>query len=284
MKNSFKFSISICPEPLPKSMPFVFTGDIPRSFDRVKAAGYDAVEIVLRDPDRTLDVNQVIKGCERTGLGVSAIMTALDYVLDKLSMIDDNEDVRNECHRRMIRNIEIAHEVGCDTIIVGCVKGNLPYDDTRDLYYKRFKDELLRLSDETAKYGICLGVEGINFYVNNYLNTLKDITDLIHELGRDNIKVHMDTHHMAIEESNMLEAVKYAGKNIGYVHFTENNRMYPGSGKTDFLSILKELRKIDYKGYIGLEIAPKPDEDTCAVKSMEYLNKLVELVDFPTIF
>ena len=278
MNNDFKFSLSISTEPLSPSAPVIFRGNIFDIIDKSKAIGYDAIELQLRNPKK-IDGPQLKTYCENVNMKISAIATGLEYSLNGLSMIDDNEANRLLAREHLFGHVELAEILDCP-IIIGCVRGNIPSGADKKEYIERFREEMLLLSNNAKKHNVTIVLEAINFYVNNYLNSIRETCNFIDSLGCDNVKLHIDTHHMAIEECNMLSAVQYAGKRIGYVHFTENNRLYPGAGSVDFWSIMQILKETAYSGYIALEIAPIPDEDTCATKGLEYLKKLCELVDY----
>jgi len=278
MKNGFRFGLSIATEPLAPSAPVVFRGDISDIIRKSKNIGYDGIELQLRNPEK-IDPNQIMQLCNENGISITAIATGLEYSLNGLSMIHADLSQRTEMRRRLFIDIELAEKFKCP-VIIGCVRGNIPSGDDPVPYYECLRNELLALSEKAAQHGVTIVLEAINFYVNNYLNSIRDTCDFIDSLGCDNIKLHIDTHHMAIEESDMLAAVRYAGKRIGYVHFAENNRLYPGAGCINFWRIMQILREIEYSGYIVMEIVPLPDADTCAERSLAYLLSLCDLVKF----
>ena len=275
MKNRFRFSLSIATEKLSPSAPVIFRGEIQDIIKKAKQIGYDGIELQLRDPDK-LDAEAVKKYCEAEKMGISAIATGLEYSLNGLSMIDDDNARREKMRGKLIKDIELAGFFGCP-VIIGCVRGNIPSDRDPSIYLQRFQKEMLLLSDVAEQHHVTLVLEAINFYLNNYLNTIQETCDFIDSLGRSNIKLHIDTHHMVIEEINMARAVRYAGSRIGYVHFADNNRMYPGAGSIDFKSIVEALDSVHYNGYITLEIIPRPSDEACAVRGLEYLNSLMNI-------
>lgn len=278
MKNGFKFGLSVATELLSPSSPVVFRGDISEIIRKSMHIGYDGIELQLRNPEK-IDPDAIIACCQENGIEITAIATGLEYTLNRLSMIDDDMSVREEMRKRLFLDVELAEKFNCP-VIIGCVRGNIPHTGDPELYLNRFREEMLLLSDKASQHGVTIVLEAINFYVNNYLNSVRQTCDFIDSLGRDNIKLHIDTHHMAIEEADMLQAVKYAGERIGYVHFAENNRLYPGGSSVDFWSIMQILKTIGYDGYIVLEIVPIPDEATCAERGLDYLHKLCDLIKF----
>ncbi|WP_410795689.1 TIM barrel protein [Paenibacillus sp. J5C2022] len=76
---------------------------------------------------------------------------------------------------------------------------------------------------------------------------------LIDEIGENNVKVHLDTYHMNIEEKSLKEAILHAGDKLGHIHLNENDWGIPGTGHLDWDGIFQSLKKIGYKGYASLE-------------------------------
>lgn len=107
--------------------------------------------------------------------------------------------------------------------------------------------------------GVKIFIEAINRYEINTMNTAGDVVDLIDEYELTNTFVHLDTFHMNIEEVNIAKAIELCGDKLGYIHFADSNRSYPGAGHIDFSKVIKALHHINYKGCISVECLPLPD-------------------------
>lgn len=110
---------------------------------------------------------------------------------------------------------------------------------------------------EVGKYaqdlGVTIGIEPVNRYETNLINTSQQACALRDMIGLDNIRIHLDTYHMNIEEKSFYEATKLAGKDLIHYHLCENDRGIPGTGTVQWDDIFRALKEIDYKGYAGLE-------------------------------
>ncbi len=53
------------------------------------------------------------------------------------------------------------------------------------------------------------------------------------------------------------------------------NRWYPGAGHIDFAELVDTLKQVDYQGFVSAEIMAFPDPDTAAMKTIEYMRKLI---------
>jgi D-psicose/D-tagatose/L-ribulose 3-epimerase len=109
------------------------------------------------------------------------------------------------------------------------------------------------LSSEAAAAGVPVNLEVVNRYETNVVNTAAAMLELIDETGADNLRVHLDTYHMNIEEDGFVQPVEQVGDRLGYVHIGESHRGYLGSGTIDFDSFFAALRATDYQGFVTFE-------------------------------
>jgi sugar phosphate isomerase/epimerase len=98
--------------------------------------------------------------------------------------------------------------------------------------------------------------------------------DLIERVGAANFGLLLDTFHMNIEEPVVEESIRACGERIFHFHVADSNRWYPGMGHLDFKSIITTLFATGYQGYISGEFMPKPDSDTAAAMSIDYLRQI----------
>jgi sugar phosphate isomerase/epimerase len=85
---------------------------------------------------------------------------------------------------------------------------------------------------------------------------------------------------MAIEEKNLKDAILYCrNKPLGYVHYSDNNRLYPGGGALDFRELTRALMDIGYSGYITLECLPFPSAEESARRGLAYMKSIETMVN-----
>ena len=109
------------------------------------------------------------------------------------------------------------------------------------------------LADFAANLGINLCLEVLNRFENHVLNTAQEGVAFVREVGKPNVKVHLDTFHMNIEENSFAEAIRTAGPLLGHFHTGENNRRVPGKGLLPWHEIGGALREIGYDGAVVME-------------------------------
>lgn len=101
--------------------------------------------------------------------------------------------------------------------------------------------------------GVTVGIEPVNRYETNLINTAAQGVQLKTMIDRPNIRIHLDTYHMNIEEKNFYDATMLAGKDLIHYHLCENDRGIPGTGTVHWDDIFRALKDLHYKGYAGLE-------------------------------
>ena len=94
--------------------------------------------------------------------------------------------------------------------------------------------------------GIDLVMEVVNRFETNLLNTAAQGLKYLDDVGADNVRLHLDTFHMNIEEASPAAAIRMAGDKLAYFHFNENYRGYLGTGTIDFPSIFDALVEIGF--------------------------------------
>ena len=70
----------------------------------------------------------------------------------------------------------------------------------------------------TTWAGITVGLEFVNRYESNLLNTSAQTVEYIREIGSDNLVVHLDSYHMNIEEKDMHGAIRASKSRLVDVH------------------------------------------------------------------
>ena len=277
-KLRFKYGITCALEELPLTQPVALRGSIDDVCAIAKDFGYEGIELHIRDPGR-YSAEQIRKTVDDYGLGVCAVANGMEYTAGGLSLIDDNEGKRDDALKRIMEHADFASVLNA-RLIVGIMRGNIPRGADAGKYLGYFSEALGKICDYAGKKHIEVVLESILRYINNYLCGVRETMDFITSLGRKELSLHIDTHSMAIEERNLKESILYCrGKALGYVHYSDNNRYYPGGGALDFIEITRTLFEIGYKGFITMECLPWPSAEECARRALVYMKSIERIVD-----
>ena len=273
----FRYGISAALEELPETQPVTLRGPIEELCKTAKGIGYDALELHIREPKR-YNAKKIRSVTEQYGLSICATANGMEYTVGGLSLIDDDPDKREQAITRVFEHVDFVAELGA-MLIVGIMRGNVPQGKPVPPYRDRFAKALKRVCDYAARKQVSVVLESILRYINNYLNSVPETMDFITALGCKNLSLHLDTHSMALEEKNLKESILYCrNKPLGYVHYSDNNRYYPGGGALDFRELTHALVDIGYTGYISIECLPWPTAEESARRGLSYLKSIVNTV------
>jgi len=104
-----------------------------------------------------------------------------------------------------------------------------------------------------ADHGVTLAIEPLNRFETDLVNTAAQVVRLVDEVAHPNVKVHLDTFHMMIEEKSLLDAIVLAGPRLVHFHACESNRGTPGSGLVPWDQVADGLKAIGYGGDLVIE-------------------------------
>lgn len=232
----------------------VWAGDVsPESIERAarnsREAGFDVLELSLHDTT-SLDVEHACGVLERYGMGV-ACSRGLAFEADVSS---DDAQIVARGEALLHESLTVAADLGARNLCGALYSALGKYAQPVTSQGRANAVSVLRqLAVDARARGVGLGIEVINRYESNVLNTARQALEFIDDIGEDNVFVHLDTYHMNIEEANMFTPVLECADRLGYVHIGESHRGYLGSGQVDFDSFFHALARIGYSGGITFE-------------------------------
>ena len=102
--------------------------------------------------------------------------------------------------------------------------------------------------------GVSLGVEPLNRFETDFLNTIDQTIEFVDKINMDNVKIYADTFHMNIEVKSLPDALRKCGDRLLGLHACGNDRGTPGEdGSIDWQGIKKALNELSYKGPLVIE-------------------------------
>ena len=212
-------------------------------------AGYGLIEIPALDP-KSIDVEHTKATLKEFGLkGACSLGLSFDADIN-----NDDSEIAKRGEARLMDALNVVEHLGGDYLggVIFSALGKYKFPPT-----KKARDNavaaLKRLAIAAQAKGITLGLEPVNRYESNLLNTGSQALEMIKDIGEPNVVVHLDIYHMNIEEQDLVSPVLEAGNKLGYVHIGASHRGPLGTGNIDFDSFFGALAKIGYKGTITFE-------------------------------
>jgi D-psicose/D-tagatose/L-ribulose 3-epimerase len=220
-----------------------------RAVRRAAAVGYDLVELPMFDPEQ-LDLVAVRAALDETGLAVNCSL-GLPFDADISSA---NPEIAAAGERLLLGVVHAAGRLRAGLVagVIHSAMGKHPGPAT-PANWEAASAGLRRVADAAGSLGMRLGLEVVNRYESNLVNTAATAVALVDAISRENVVVHLDTYHMNIEERGPFEAVGDCGDKLGYVHVGESARGYLGSGSVDLTGLVRALAQAGYTGAITFE-------------------------------
>ena len=245
--------------------PWIYWESIDKSFPKAKALGFDAVELFTPG---VIDCEELKKELEKNDIALAAVGTGAGKVLKCLTMTDPDAEIRNDAISFINEIIRFGAEFGAPAII-GSMQGNVLPGGNREQSLGWLREALETLGQCAEDVGVKLIYELLNRYETNLFNRLEDTAAFVKSLETENVVLLADLFHMNIEEANLADAIRKAGKLVGHVHFADSNRNPIGFGHTDMADVAAALKEIAYNGYLSAEALPYPDPDKAAEQTIK---------------
>jgi D-psicose/D-tagatose/L-ribulose 3-epimerase len=227
-----------------------FNNDALPLIQKVADYGFDGVEIPIFDPDQ-VDIKATNNALKKAGIEV----TTCAILGPDRDMISDDSAVRENAKKYMKEcidiNVKLGSNIFCGPLYsaVGKLVGRSRTDEEWDCAVTGL--------GEMAKYagekGVTLAIEPLNRFETYFINIAADVVKLVKDVNHPNLRVHLDTFHMNIEEKSIYKAIKNTGEYLAHVHTCENDRGTPGSGNVDWDGTFKALHEIKYDGWLVIE-------------------------------
>jgi sugar phosphate isomerase/epimerase len=264
-----KLSIVQSTEPASFSA-LAYKEDWAKNIGKLKYMGYDGIELAVRDP-KLLDTLLLKSLLQQHGLLVPAIGTGQAFGEDGLSLVHADPAIRRLAIERVKSHVRLAADLGALTII-GLVRGKRGSAIATDQAEQWLIEGLRECAAEAP--AAKLGVEPINRYETDLINTVNSALNLVEKIKLENVGLLLDTFHMNIEEPSILESVISSKDRLFHVHVADSNRWFPGAGHIDFKAIVDVLEQIGYSGFLSAEILPLPDPDSAATNTLAHFRKI----------
>lgn len=107
--------------------------------------------------------------------------------------------------------------------------------------------------DYAQEAGIKIVLETVNRFESYLINTMGDLKNYLERVNHPAVTGMYDTFHANLEEKDVTGCIRHSASWIEYVHISENDRGTPGKGHIDFPAVFKELKAINYDGWLTIE-------------------------------
>ena len=265
-----------------------FDNNSTKLFKQFKRWGFDTVEIAIEDPAH-IDPAHVKRELDRAGLVCGSVCAAMGPDRD-LRGTPKQQQTGLEYMMKIIDQmvvLDCPSLIGPEYSAVGRADAVPPAEYKKQ--WATVVKNLKKLCAYAEKRGKQVCLEPLNRFETDFINTCEQGLKMIKDVGSPALKLHLDTFHMNIEEKFQGDAIRKAGKHLAHFHACGSDRGTPGNDHTDWKSITKALKDINYQGDVVIEsfttdvkvIARaaaiwrriEPTQNEIAVKGLKFLKR-----------
>lgn len=219
-------------------------------FERLKAIGYDLVEVPVFETRDVAGYSRLGERLRRLGLAPHAV-AALG---PEANIVSEDASVRAAGEARLRSMVECAAALGAPTLsgpihsAIGEFTGRGPQREE----IARSAEVLGRVAAHGRASGVRLAIEPLNRFECYLLNDLASAAAFARLVAPD-AGVLYDTFHAHIEEKDVAAAIAAYADRIALVHVSENDRSTPGRGQVRWRENFAALKSAGYRGPLIVE-------------------------------
>ncbi|MCA0320470.1 MAG: TIM barrel protein [Proteobacteria bacterium] len=123
-------------------------------------------------------------------------------------------------------------------------------------------ENLSLAADKAARHGLTILLEPLNPRASPgyFYSTLRGAGEMIARVGKPNVKIMFDVHHVGISEGDVLTNLDTWWPMIGHVQIAAvPSRAEPDEGEINFRAVFEKLDAKGYDGWVGAEYRPRGD-------------------------
>jgi sugar phosphate isomerase/epimerase len=237
----------------------------------IRSCGYEGLELNLT-PELVGRLDEIGDAAEKCDLVIPSFLTGAAYA-EGLCLSSPRVDVRKRTVERLIGYLDFARRFNA-VLVVGLLQGLRSDEPDTDTAQARIVEALKQVGAQAEKAGVDLVIEPVNHLQVGFNHSVREVRDLIEAVGSPAFYPMVDTIHMNIEETSLIQPVYDCGETLRHVHLCESHGGLPGTGHLDFHSVIQALNNIGYDRFASVKVYRKAGLREAAEKSMAYFRTL----------
>jgi sugar phosphate isomerase/epimerase len=229
------------------------------TLNRIKKYGYESIEI-SGEPAQ-YDINDTRALLKEHGIRCWGAVT---LTLGERNLAAKDEGQRAKSVDYVKRVVTMVSELEGEIVtLVPATVGKVVPDGTEEEEWKWVVDATMECFAHAQKKGVRLAIEPLNRFETYFFNRAAQALALADAVHPD-CGVCLDAFHLNIEEEDIYEAIRLAGKRLFDFHVADNNRFAAGLGHLDWPKIVATLKEIGYDGALTNEFVAPVDRTPAA--------------------
>ena len=237
-----------------------WTEDITPILRLVAELGFDGVEVSLLGMSDE-KAQALAKSARDHGLEV----TCSDGLSADKDITSEDPEIRRAGVEYLRWAVRTTHTIGSHSLAGVVYAPWGVFDPTnKNTRAQRSAEAFAAITDELESLDVTLGIEAINRFETDLVNTSEEAIAMAHASGSKRVGALLDTFHLNIEEKDVETAIVHAGERLVHFHVSDNDRGVPGSGHIPWDQVRRGLRAINYDAWVVAEMFVRPGNPASA--------------------
>jgi sugar phosphate isomerase/epimerase len=255
----------------------------------IKECGYSGVEILADAPHAYPDqldekrIAAIADEVQRLGLRVSNINAncTFGYWTDappepffEPSLISPNPKYRQDRTRMIFKAMDLAAATGarCLSITSGRLLGGMPPQAAQ----RQFEQSMLPILQRAESLNINVGIE---YEPGLYIESAQELAEWIDRLRSPRLGANLDVGHCQVIGESIPDTIDLLAGRIWNLHVEDipgrkHYHLIPGQGTMDWAALKTALAKVNYQGFLTVELYTYSDEPHPAARqSIAFLQQ-----------
>jgi sugar phosphate isomerase/epimerase len=211
---------------------------------------------------------------ERNHLEISGIHWVLAQT-EGMHLTDPNPETRQRTSDYLSALVDFCADLGGRFMVVGSPKQrSLQVGVSREQGWSWATAAFQRPVRRAEERGVTICLEPLAPSETNFINTAAEAVAFINQFNSTQFRIILDVKAMSSEPRPIPEIIQQSWPYFAYFHANDQNLKGPGFGDVDFRPIAACLKKVNYQGWVSVEVFRfEEGPEVIARKSIDYLQQ-----------
>jgi sugar phosphate isomerase/epimerase len=201
-----------------------------------------------------------------------------------LHVTTPDEALRTRSWDYVRKLVDLCADIGDGGILVfGSGKArSMTGGATREEALARFEEGLAGVAPHAEARGVTFALEPLAPRFSGILNTVDETVAMVQKIGSPAVQTMIDCRQTAAlgESADAAAYILKHHEHIKHVHVNETDGRHPGTGSFPFDRVLAALRKVEYGGWVSLEVFNfEAGGETIARETVQFIREVERGLD-----
>lgn len=201
-----------------------------------------------------------------------------EQVVYPFNIAAEDEMIRSRSIASMKRAAQLCEILGSPLLHVCPGWGFYNKPDGLKIAWDLARDAMIEIGKYCGERGIQLVLEPLQIVESNLVGDISSAKRMLNEVDLNNMKLMVDTCHMAVKGENLDDYFNTFGRDIVHIHLNESGQVPWGYGNLPLNTYISQLETHNFDGTITLEVCARKhyiDPNSTVSKGVEMVRKAI---------